>query len=333
MDFERNEMNKNSKGGTEQMMQRIFSSLPEELLSKYQIIPSRVRDLEEDKLRVYYAHDLAKDPESLNALGKNGSWARFHRIVFVSHWQRQQFMNEFTDLPWSKTQVIQNAISPIPKHSKPTNKINLIYHTTPHRGLNILVPVYKKLSEKYGDKLHLHVYSSFDLYGWKDQDDRFSELFKEIDSHEHMTNHGTVSNDEIREALKTSHIFAYPSIHPETSCLCLIEAMAAGCICVHPDYAALAETAANWTFMYNWHEDMQKHASIFYNALNIAIETTQEAMKSPEKFENLMAPQVSYMNRFHDWDTKAKQWAAFLVSFKDEPVKLEKFYKAFRYTA
>ena len=206
LEFERNELNKNSHGGTERMMEQLYRDLPEELLSGFQIIPSRVRELDDSKRRVLFLHDLAQDPEAKAAVELNGGWSRFNRLVFVSHWQRNQFITTYPTIPWSQTAVIPNSIIPIERHEKPRDKINIIYHTTPHRGLNILVATFEELYKTNKD-IHLDVYSSFELYGWKERDAEFEELFNRIKAHEGMTYHGFKPNEEIREALKKSHIF------------------------------------------------------------------------------------------------------------------------------
>lgn len=260
--MEINELNKNAMGGTELMQNRLHSSVPADLLEKFQIIPTRVRELDPNKFRILWVHDLPNDPETFNALG-NGKWDRFHKIVFVSNHQMQQCIAAY-HIPWSRCCVIANAITPIEDHNKDTDKVNFIYHTTPHRGLNILVSVFDKLAEEF-DNIHLDVYSSFEIYGWRERDQEFKDLFEYCDKHEKITNHGTVSNDEIRSALQKSHIFAFPSIWTETSCLSLIEAMSAKNICIHPNLGALYETAANMTVMYQFHEDINHHAGIIYN--------------------------------------------------------------------
>ena len=245
--METNELSKNSNGGSEQMMKRIYDGfISRDVLGQFQIISSRVRELKEDKFRIFIANDLAEDPETVKAL-ENDGWNRFNRIVFVSHIQAQKFIERF-NIPWSKTMVMLNAITPIPEIKKPTDKINLIYHTTPHRGLNILLSIYENIVKKYPN-VHLDVYSSFKLYGWEQQDVGFKSLFDYCDQHPNITNHGAVSNDEVRIALQKAHIFSYPSVWQETSCLSLMEAMSAGVTCVHPDLGALPETAANWTNM------------------------------------------------------------------------------------
>ena len=50
--------------------------------------------------------------------------------------------------------MIRNAIEEITSVEKSKDKINLIYHTTPWRGLNVLISVFKKLDMK---DVELHV--------------------------------------------------------------------------------------------------------------------------------------------------------------------------------
>ena len=302
-----NETNEQSNGGTEILTRELAARADPELLKECQIISSRIRsDLQNDKIRIFWAHDLPNDPESHFLKDKNMQ-DKFHLFVFVSNWQMQAYIDAY-QLPWSKCVVLLNAIDPIEEHEKPKDVINLTYYSTPHRGLNILVPVFAKLAEKY-DNIHLNVYSSFELYGWKQRDNDFLQLFDMINGHAHMTNHGTVGNHEIRSMLKESHILAYPSIWPETSCLCLMEAMSAGLVCVHSNYAALPETAANWTQMYQLHEDHAKHAGMFYNMLDSAIANYNEPV-----MQSRIAPMQSYANVFYTWEGRINQWNALLRS-------------------
>lgn len=318
----------NALGGTELAMRRLYDGkIPRELLEQFQIIPTRVRALKEDKYRILYVHDLPEDPEALT-LADEG-WRKFHRIVFVSNWQAQRFIERF-NIPWSRCMVMLNAIDPIlydVVNEKPKDRINLIYHTTPHRGLNILLPVYEQIAKKF-DNLHLDIYSSFKLYGWEARDEQFKELFDFAESHPQITNHGSVSQEEIRAALANAHIFSYPSIWQETSCFCLMEAMSAGLVCVHPNLGALYETAANWTSMYHIHEDPQEHAKLFYAVLENAIETVNH-----EAIQARTGSQKVYADAFYNWSIRAKQWEAFLqsvLSFK-EPVGMPEEEFVYRY--
>lgn len=297
--FETNELNANAQGGSEQMLTRIYNSVDPRLLSEFQIIPSRVRELKKDKIRILYCHDLPNDPESKHLANKG--WEKFHKIVFVSYWQQQAYINYF-GIPPSKTTVIKNAIVPFPpeKPALNTDKINFIYHTTPHRGLDILVTAFDQLAKKHPN-IHLDVYSSFNAYGWPDADKPYEPLFDMIRNHPNMSYHGYVPNADIRKALVVADVFAYPCTWPETSCIALIEAMSAGCVCVHPTLAALPETAAGSTLMYDFQEDKTKHTETFIAMVDNLLDNTG-AFRQSASFSR------AYSSALYNWDSRREQW-------------------------
>jgi glycosyltransferase involved in cell wall biosynthesis len=320
-EFKVNDTNENSRGGTERLTRELAEKLGKETLEDFQIVSSRVRDLAADKIRIFWAHDLPGDPES-NFLKDKNLMNRFHLYVFVSNWQMQGYMQQY-GIPWSKCVVIRNAIDPIPEHVKPDPKdgINIIYHTTPHRGLNILTAVFDKLCEKH-DNINLDVYSSFNLYGWGERDEQYKPVFDKLEEMPRATSHGAVDHATVREALQKSHIFAYPSIWPETSCLSLMEAMSARNMCIHSNYAALPETAACWTEMYQMHEDQSGHANIMYNMLDGVI-TNYDNLKTRAD------SQASYANIFYTWEARLNEWRAVLemlkANIKDRSIPKEQF--------
>lgn len=298
-------LNKTAMGGTELMASRILQ-IDKELLKPFQIIFSRVSELDEKKLRILALHDLVGDPGADAAL-KNGGWRNFHKLVFVSNWQMQQYINYY-EIPYAKCLVLLNAIEPIEEHEKPTDVIRLAYWSTPHRGLNILLPVFDALAKKH-DNVELDVYSSFKLYGWDNRDTEFEPLFQFAKDHPKINYHGSVPNSEIREKLKSCHILAYPSTWPETSCLVLMEAMSAGMLAVHPNFAALYETAANWTTMYQYNEDPNEHAGQLYYHLDNAVQTYNEPSTKAR-----LSIQKAYADVFYNWEIRKNQWEAFLTS-------------------
>ena len=183
---------------------------------------------------------------------------------------------------------------------------NIIYHSTPNRGLNILVTVVSKLIPLFSNKgirVHLNVYSSFSIYDRDDLDSHFSSLFDMIRNHPNMTLHKPVSNSEIIEILPKNDIFAYPSIFTETSCLCLIEAMAAGLVCVHSSLGALPETANGHTMMYEYTNDMMEHCTRFANTLINAISRLSSIRTKK---------QVKYTNQHFSLSRFTSQWKTLL---------------------
>lgn len=301
--MELNELNQKAMGGTELMQKRLHASLPPSILDHFQIIPSRVREFEKGKKHIYWVHDLAEDPEVQHL--KNGGWKRFDKIVFVSHWQQQQY-NQVLGVPYSAGTVIKNAIDPIESHEKPDGPIRLVYFSTPHRGLDILVQVFVELSKKYND-IELDVISSFGLYGWKERDKPFQHLINFCKSHKRINYYEPMSNDALREHLKTCHIFAYPSTWTETSCLCLIEAMSAGLMCVHPTLGALPETSMHLTQMYDYHENKERHAQLFYSNLKNVIDiyrssNVQSVIDNVNRLKLVTDSVFNWQSRVVEWE-------------------------------
>ncbi|CAB4162962.1 RfaG Glycosyltransferase [uncultured Caudovirales phage] len=275
MAFEENEISINSKGGTELSKRSIASFISNDVSKEFQVIASRVRNIEEDKIRIYWQHDLAEDPE-VNHLKNASSRDRFHKFVFVSNWQLQEYITKLGFPQDNKTIIIENPIEPLELVPKVQGKVNLIYFSTPHRGLEILVPVFEELAKKY-DHIHLNVFSSFKIYGWEEMDKNYEPLYERIRNHPQMTYHGFVEQSVLRSYIQQSHILAYPSIWKETSCRVLIESMSAGLLCVHPNLAALPETSGGLTSMYQFLDNVNDHSSSFYQSLEHAINIANKA--------------------------------------------------------
>jgi UDP-glucose:(glucosyl)LPS alpha-1,2-glucosyltransferase len=305
------ELSRNSKGGTEMMRSRLLKYANENLLSKVAIHFSRPRELYNDVANIMYAHDLATDPE--NKILENDGWKKFDHFVFVSHWQRDQYIMIY-GIPYSKCSVIPNAIELEYEYTKKqTDTIRFIYHTTPHRGLQLAYPIFDALSKEF-DNIHLDVFSSFAIYGWEKRDRQFDELFTAIRSHKHMTYHGVKRNDQVIDALKKSHIFLYPSIWMETSCIAMIEAIRSGCVVIHPSYGALSETSAGATVMYDMTEDPKKHAAICYDITrNILLQQKE----NKELFNMITANTVFELPR-HDVSTFSNSWNSLLEKITND---------------
>lgn len=299
------ELSQNAMGGTERMKYGLAERLNPEILDRFQIICSRVREVDSSLIPIYWLHDLPGDPESDHL--ERGGYNRFERLVFVSNWQMQSYIKHY-NIPWYKCLVLQNAIDPIPSVEKKYDKIRLIYHTTPHRGLKLLVPVFIKLAEKY-DNIELDVFSSFKIYGWESRDEPYQALFDMCKEHPQINYHGYQPNEVVREHLQRAHIFAYPSIWLETSCIALLEAMSARCVCVHPNYGALYETGANLTWMYQYEEDQRDHMTSFYHELERAILNIQH-----EHMVGSIETNKSFIDAMYNWDRRTLQWESFLTN-------------------
>jgi len=311
MGFEVNEISANSKGGTELMRMGLEERLDPELLEDFQIICSRVRKIEEDKIRIYWLHDLPDDPET-NHLKKSDSRDRFHKLVFCGNWQYNRY-RDYLGVPHNDTGIVlETAITPIDKNDiiKSKDEIRLVYTSTPQRGLEILVPVFIELCKKH-DNIVLDVFSSFNIYGWAESDKPFESLFETCRNHPKINYHGNQPNEVVRAALAKAHIHAYPSIWMECNSRSVIEAMSAGLLCVHPNFAGLPDTAGGLNFMYQWDVDKTKHANRFYHSLNNAIETVNQ-----EELQNYLKLVKIYADARYNWSKVSSQWNDLLQELK-----------------
>jgi len=278
------EQSKNSIGGTEMMRRRVLDNVDSELLGNVAIHFSRPREIPDDvALNILYCHDLAEDPE--NKILEGSGYNQFDHFVFVTQWQRDQYIAMY-NIPYSMCSVIPNAVEKNftpPETPAHEGKIKFIYHTTPHRGLELLYPVFDALSKEYPN-IHLDVYSSFAIYGWAQRDEPYVDLFTRIHEHPAMTYHGSVPNAQVIKALENADVFLYPNIWKETSCIALIEAIKCGVLCIHPNYGALTETSGGATITYDYTEEVQDHANLAYTVAKQVIQTQNADNEFLKKF-------------------------------------------------
>lgn len=300
----------NSKCGSDLMAKELEQRIPKELMDKFQIFVSHKHtDIDSSKYRILWIHDTPNEGIQNDLI--DGAWNMFHKFVFPSNWLMQIYINLYK-LPWDRCVVLQNAIEPIEHKEKPNDKIRIIYTSAPNRGLNILYSTFDELTKHHKD-LELVVCSSFSMYGLDSLDKDYAEMFATIMTHPNIKYYGYMPNSEVKKLLQTSHIFAYPSTFMETSCISLIEAMSASCVCVHPNFGALPETAANFNAMYQYDPDQKIHSENFYSQLEQSINT----LRNPFLAE-LIHRQKSYTDRFYNWNYRAAQWKPFLEQIVSE---------------
>lgn len=308
MPLAKDTLSSKAMGGSELMKFRLAQELGEEFLNDFQIFVSRVEEpLDPDKIKIYWHQDLPWDPACDHL--KNDGWKKFDYFVFNSNWQMNIF-NMVLGIPYFKSIVLNNAIDPIEPLEKPTDKIKLIYHPTPHRGLELLVPVFEALCNEHDD-IELDVYSSFKIYGWEQRDEQYKQLFDRCKEHPKINYYGSVSNEQIKKALAEAHIFAYPNIWVESSCIALMEAMSAKCVCVHPNLGALYDTGGGITRMYQWDEDKNIHASKFANVLSQTINDVRE-----KRHLNEIEFIKVYADAKFNWNKRLIEWKTLLQSLK-----------------
>jgi len=304
-----------SFGGSENQLRLLLKYLPDESFKDINLILNNTNHdlLEKNKINVLWMQHFVNQKEARN-LGSKDYVEKIDYIIFNSNWNFEKFVYQFK-VPESKSLVIKNAIEKIEFEKKPKDKINLIYHTTPWRGLTHLLKVFKSLNL---ENVELNVCSSTKIYGKKFDDvlgKEYESIFDDCKKIKNVNFLGFVKNNKIIELLKKTHIYAYPSIWPETSCISAIEAMAAGCEVVTTNLGALYETCTPFGTFVGFDRNYENLEKKYKKALTDSI----KKFWSIEVQEKLKLQQQT-INILYSWDTRSNDWKKFF----DEARRLKK---------
>lgn len=253
---------------------------------------------------------LSYDQENVALMKDKNFTDRIHTFVYNSHWSHEKYRIVF-NTPAHKSIVIKNGIEPFPIHQKPAGKLKLIYTSTPWRGLDVLLRAFRLLDR---DDVELSVYSSTIIYGtefYKQTQNKWEPLFDAARSMKNVHYMGYATNEQIREALKTSHILSYPSTFEETSCYAVIEAMAAGCQVVTTNLGALYDTCGEYGTLVPYNSDREQLAQKYARALNSVIDSYWN-----EQSQVRLVQQVEFFNREWSWSKRAEEWKLLLKEIK-----------------
>jgi len=308
-------INNESLGGSENQLRLLLKHLPDESFKDINLILNNTNHdlIEKNKINVLWMQHFVNQEEAKN-LGSKDYVNKLDYIVFNSNWNFEKFQYQFK-IPESKSLVIKNAIEKIDFHEKPKDKINLVYHTTPWRGLIHLLKVFKRLNLQ---NTELNICSSTIIYGKKFDSilgKKYENIFEECKNTKNVNYLGFVENNKIIELLKNMHIYSFPSIWPETSCISAIEAMAAGCEIVTSNLGALYETCAPFATFVGFDSNFDNFEKKYQKALENSIKN----FWSKENQKRIQLQQ-EVINLTYSWTARSKEW----ISFFEDARKLKK---------
>lgn len=259
--------------------------------------------LSDTKPNVLWQH-LNINEENTNGLKDPEFVSKLSAIVFVSHWQHEQFRKNFP-LDDVDCYVIQNAIPAFEWKDKP-EKIKLIYTSTPWRGLHILVDVLRNINR---NDIEVDIYSGTSIYGpafAEQTKGQFDHIYNRIS--ESGYNHIEYApNSIVREAVQDAHILAYPSVFEETSCLAAMEALSAGCKVVTTNYGALYETCGTWA----------DYVPICNNLVDRYSKTLNNAIDNYWRDYDIRKQQFEYYKNHWSWDARISEWKQLINEVKN----------------
>jgi glycosyltransferase involved in cell wall biosynthesis len=303
------------RGGTELMIEKLIhhcGSAWQNLCNIMLTVPPTQSVTRNHKPNVLWCH-LNEENDNVQGLKDEKNRDAIDHFVFVSQTQSDRFIKKF-ELSVAKTLVISNAIQPIPFVPRSnTGKLQLIYTSMPWRGLHLLLDIWQQLDRQ---DVELVIYSSLEIYG-SEYAQATQHLYQHILDRAATTPgvifRGYGSNDQVRQSLSQAHIFAYPSVFAETSCLSAIEAGAAGCNLLVTDFGALPETCQQWADYVPFTINKRKLMADFVEKIHATVDNYWSQQNQMH-----LQQQSEWFNSTYDWDARQHEWHDFFRSLNPQ---------------
>jgi len=298
------------RGGTELQMEYLYKYADKKLLDQVQIctsVPGKI-PLHPEKINILWQKNSYDQPNLAPWFRDKSNHSKYDWYVFNSNWNYEKFRMAF-DIPTERSVVIKNGIDEIKPRDlkKKKDKIKLIFHPTPWRGLNVILAAMQYIKNP---NIELDVYSSTQVYGdaFKQANDKnYQGLYEQANQLPNVNYIGYKSNEYIKEHLHEYDIFAFPSIWEETFCISLLEAMAAGLYCITTNYGAIFETGAEFPAYIPFQKSYTNLAQNFAYAIEMAAQSLEG-----ENVIKHLNMQIQYTSNFYNWNKKAGEWNRFL---------------------
>lgn len=273
---------------------------------------------------VFWAHD-AWDALTLQALQQSSERGAYDGFAFLSDWHRTTVRDHF-QLPPDKCQVIGYGLAPQAHHlfaqaesivaAKPMPP-SLAYISAPYRGLEVLLDALPRIREAIPGT-QLSVFSGMGVYlpGSEGEDRPYAPLFRRCLTQEGVVYRGPQPKALLSQALKATTLLAYPNTFPETFCLAIAEALAAGCEVVSTALGALPQTSLGLASLIPSDSDTARFRRRFEDTVIARLQAIQSS--TPEAREAQLQRQVQHVRSAMDWDTQARAWIDWLTSLAEQ---------------
>jgi glycosyltransferase involved in cell wall biosynthesis len=268
----------------------------------------------------------AADQPAMRALQQSGVRQGWDAIVCVSQWHRAAMIGHY-GLDPARVVVHRNAIAPCFEglfssrdelvQAKGTRPI-LGYTSTPFRGLDLLTSIFSEAHKEFPDA-QLAVFSSMKVYQQDEPGDAFAPLYTWCRQAPGVVYVGSVSQPELARALKATSILAYPNTFAETSCIAVMEALAAGLLVITTDLGALPETTLGFGTLVApldaTRPDGPRDLAVRFLDQLRGILRAHAA--DPAGFAAARLEQVEAVNASCTWRGRASQWEDAIRGWKD----------------
>lgn len=233
-------------------------------------------------------------------------------IAFVSRWQMDGYLNAFPFDP-KRCRVMRNGIAPAFANlfgrdvdilaAKPWPPV-LTYASTPFRGLDVLLDSFPLIRAAIPGT-RLRVCSSLEGYQVSAEQDPYTALYQRCRETEGVEYLGGLGQVELAGVMREATCLAYLNRFAETSCIAVLEALAAGCLVVSSRLGALPESGAGFARLIPVPEDPQEHACRYSEA---AVAALNELREDPSGAGRRLRAQVEHANAGTTWGVLAQGW-------------------------
>jgi len=303
--------NQNPKGGTEIQFEYLKKYVDPKLLDQVEIctsVPEKI-PLHPTKLNILWQKNSYDQPNIAPWMSDKSNHNKYDWYVFNSHWSHEKFRMMY-NLPNHKCIVIKNGLGKDIKQAAPYKQgqpLKIIHQNTPWRGLSVLLGAMQLVKNPL---ITLDVYSSTEVYGksfYEKNEKDYESLYEQARNLPNVNYIGYKPNDYILDNLHNYNMYVYPSIFEETSCISLLESMAAGLYCITTNYGALFETGAEFPMYIPYDENYRGLAEKFAYGIEAAAQTLHD-----KSIINHLDSQSSYAKIYYGWPKQASSWTKFL---------------------
>jgi len=236
--------------------------------------------------------------------------------AFCGTWQMGTFVETFgieadrsANLGYGFAPAFQGRFEPDERIlDAKTGPPTLVYTSTPFRGLDRLLVAFPRIRAAVPD-VRLKVFSSMAIYDQPELNEMFQALFDFAERTDGIELMGSVPQGQLADALHSAVMLAYPNTFLETHCIAVREALAAGCLVVTSDLAALPETSGGFADLVGDVVNQEGYIDAFVDRVVAGLRRLSEA---PEDVEQDLRRQVDWVNENHTWAHNAAGWESWL---------------------
>jgi glycosyltransferase involved in cell wall biosynthesis len=231
-------------------------------------------------------------------------------LVTLSEWQTRKYVDVF-QIGRRRFQIMRNAISPVfASGPAPTRDAAPVfaYTSTPFRGLSYLLDAWPMIHAGLPGAI-LNVFSSMQVYGAEAAaNDAHADLYHRCRTTPGVNYVGSIPQPELAQALAASDALLYPSIFGETSCIAVLEALAAGCQVYTTRTAALPETGAPYAKMI----ELEPRTTLAARFAELVLADLGEGRRNPAAELDSAQRQAEEVRARSTWARRAIEWERYL---------------------